>query len=147
MAGLYSNGVGLNGMAGGAIIWKASGGSAMKAQLTQSSYSLNKETHDNRDDVTASIVTGTTDQSLTLSDPAENATDNWQWLDAADITFTAVAGGETAGSVIVYKNVGTAATDVLFAYLDFTSTVATNGSDITVTFDASDGCVTLTYGA
>lgn len=146
MAGAYSNG--LNQMAQGAILWKASGGSTVKAQLTVSTYALDKEAHDNLSDVSASKVSGTTDQTVALSDPAEDATNNQVELDssAASVTYSAVASG-TTGEVIVYKDSGVAGTSTLISYNDFSGgDITANGSDITVTWNA-DGILALVYGA
>ena len=65
-------------------------------------------------------------------------------LDAADITFSSVASG-TVESVILYKVVSGAASDILIAWLDFSGgTITANGGDITIAFNA-EGCVALGY--
>ena len=56
--------------------------------------------------------------------------------DAADITFTAVTGA-TAEAIVIFLDTGTAANDLLIAYID-TATglpVTPNGGDITVSWD------------
>lgn len=58
-------------------------------------------------------------------------------FDAADVTFTAVAGTVSYEALVIYKDTGSAATDNLIAYID-TGTglpVTSNGGDITVAFD------------
>ena len=54
--------------------------------------------------------------------------------DAADLTYTSVT-GDGVDFLAIYKNVGTAATDDLIAYIDGFSAVTPNGGDITVTWD------------
>lgn len=59
--------------------------------------------------------------------------------DANDITFTSVTGAQVV-SLVIYENVGTAATDLLIAYIDTAASglpVTPNGGDITVSW--SDG--------
>ena len=56
--------------------------------------------------------------------------------DAADITFTAVTGA-TVEAIVIFLDTGTAANDLLIAYID-TATglpVTPNGGDITVAWD------------
>ncbi len=58
--------------------------------------------------------------------------------DAADVTFSAVTAGSTV-TLIVYKDTGSDATSPLIAWIDtgtnLTGGVATNGGDITVSWD------------
>lgn len=60
-------------------------------------------------------------------------------FDAADVTFTSVAGGSgDVGALIIYKDTGSSATSNLIAYID-TATgipVTPNGGNITITFDS-----------
>lgn len=133
----------------GTIVWKASGGSTIKAQLTDSSYTFdntNAETHDYRNDVEGNKISGTTDQTLTLVDPAEDTTNDRVELDSSsDLTFSSVASG-TCAAVILYKdNGGASSADELIAYLDFSGgNITANGGDITVQFNA-EGCVAFGY--
>lgn len=57
-------------------------------------------------------------------------------FDAADITITAVT-GSTVEAVILYKDTGTDSTSPLIAWFDLASAFTPNGSDATVTFNAS----------
>lgn len=62
--------------------------------------------------------------------------------DADDVTFTAVAGGDTVTSVIVYKHTGTEATSDLILYMDETAAGAainrlTDGNDIALRWSNS----------
>jgi hypothetical protein len=56
-------------------------------------------------------------------------------FDANDITITAVS-GDTVEAVILYKDTGSSATSPLLAWFDV-SQFTPNGSDVTVTFNAS----------
>lgn len=70
-------------------------------------------------------------KTITTNDTADRAE-----FDANDVTWTALGVGGTIGSVIMYKN-GTADTDSqLIAKFDVTDT-PTNGSDITVQWNAA----------
>lgn len=79
----------------------------------------------------------------------DNAVDQAQW-DADDITWTALGGTETIQGAIIYKRVGaddtTPADDPIIRVIDDSTEAdlpkATNGSDITIAWDAS-GIVTL----
>ena len=59
-------------------------------------------------------------------------------FDAADITFTAVT-GNTVEAIVIFKDTGTASTDLLIAYIDSGTglPVTPNGGDITVSWNAS----------
>lgn len=59
-------------------------------------------------------------------------------LDAADVTWTAVAGGSTFEAVVIYKDTGVAGTSPLLAYIDTITgfPLASNGGDITVQWDS-----------
>jgi hypothetical protein len=56
-------------------------------------------------------------------------------FDANDITITAVS-GDTVEAVVLYKDTGSSATSPLLAWFDV-SQFTPNGSDVTVTFNAS----------
>ncbi len=53
-------------------------------------------------------------------------------------TWTALAAGATIAGAIVYKHITDDATSIPITFLDFTDT-ATNGSDFTLTYDATTG--------
>ena len=107
----------------------------IKAILLSSTYSPNKDdqfidTGGASDPVDARIGT---DQTLGTKATGKDTTSDFAYLDAADPTWTAVAGGSTVVGVGIYKDTGTPTTSKLIAYLDVTDT-ATNGGDITVQF-------------
>jgi hypothetical protein len=61
---------------------------------------------------------------------------------AANVTITAVASGHTITGILVYKDTGSDATSPLIAHIDqdqsaVALSLATNGSDITVSFSGS----------
>ena len=58
-------------------------------------------------------------------------------FDAADVTFAAVAAGDTLEGVVIYKDTGVAGTSPLLAYIDTITgfPLATNGGDITIQWD------------
>lgn len=58
-------------------------------------------------------------------------------FDAADITFTAVAGTVSYEALVIYIDNGAAASDRLVAYIDNFTAVTSNGGDLAVTFNAS----------
>lgn len=61
-------------------------------------------------------------------------------FDAADVTFSAVAGTVTYEALVIYIDTGSSATSRLVAYIDTGVTglpVTSNGGDISVTWNAS----------
>ncbi len=131
--------------------WDVTPGIVYKMQLTQSSYTPDKEVHDFLDDVSGDKVTGTTDATLTGSDfviPTEDVGNNRVEMDYDNtVVYSSVAGAETVQYVIIYYDSTVAATSSLICFLDFSGgTIVTNGSDITITFNA-EGVFALDYGA
>ncbi len=120
---------GRNAFARGDIVWKASGGSTIKAVLVDAAdYTVNLSTHDNLDDVAAGARVGTA--TLTLIDPSAGV------CDAADTTFTSVTGDQSE-ALVIYKDTGVESTSTLIAYID-TATglpITPGGGNIVVTWD------------
>lgn len=141
---VYANGI--KGFCGADLDWDDNGGTTFKAQLTLSSYTPDPDTHDFQDDVSASKASGTTDQTIGTSRAINIVgASNYVNLDAAaSVTYTAVSGSQTVSGVIIYKDTGTPGTSRLVCWCEFSSTLATNGGDVVVTFDA-DGCLRFTY--
>lgn len=98
----------------------------IKARLVRDTY-----TFSNTDTSLTPIIkiTGTTDQTL----GSRTVTDGV--FDAADPTFSAVAGGETITAWVVFKFVTNDADSIPIGFLDLTDT-ATNGSDIIINIDS-----------
>jgi hypothetical protein len=137
---------GIAGFCGADMDWDVNDGTLFKAMLALSSYTPNPDTHDFYDDVSASKASGTTDQSLGTA-KAINIVggSNQVNLDAAaSVTFAAVAGSQTVSGVVIYRDTGTPGTSRLVCWCEFASTLATNGGDVVVTFDAL-GCLQFTY--
>ena len=110
-------------------------GGTVKATLVTSAYTYSSA-HQFLSSVSGVVGTAQTLGSKTYT----NGT-----FDAADVTYTAVAGGSTATAIVIYIDTGSAATSQLVAYLDTGYTnlpVTTNGGDITIQW-AAGGIFTL----
>ena len=135
-SGVYAEGLRVLLKNTGGIRWD-DGALTLNAVLLSNAYTENLDTHDFLNDVSANrlgsdVAVGS--RSITL-DAANNRV---HLANALTITFNAVAGGATAKGVAVYRSTGSEATSELICWNEFTSTVATNGSNIQVTFD-TDG--------
>lgn len=117
MSFLYD--AGRNAFARGDILWKASGGSVIKALLIDiGSYTVSQSGHSNLSDVTAGGRVGSA-VALVLADPVAGV------CDASDISFTGLSSPPTAEALVLYKDTGVEATSTLIAYIDtFTATPA-----------------------
>ena len=120
----------------GDLDWDAN---TIKVLLTEGyTYS---SAHDNLDDVTAGFRVATS--------PALASKTNVNGkLSAADVTLPSVASGSTIDGYIVFKDTGTESTSTLICHVtEDPSAVAlslpTNGSDVVVEFDATNGILTL----
>jgi hypothetical protein len=93
-------------------------------------------------DMVDARVPGTTDQTLTGKATGKDLTGDFAAFTASNATFTAVAGGATAGQVGLYKDTGVATTSKILGVFDITD-ITTNGGDITIQFAslASGGLV------
>ena len=105
----------------------------IKIVLTDVSYTYSSA-HDFINDVTAGARIAT----VTLSSP----TTTGGAFDTADPTFTSVAAGSTVTGIWIWKDTGTESTSNLIAWYDTNASsaaisVATNGSNITITVNAS----------
>lgn len=103
----------------------------IKARLVASSFSPDKD----NTSMTGYTAIGT-DQTLGSKTFTEDTTNDRIVYDAADPTWTAVAGGSTVGWIAIFKFVTNDAGSTPIAILDITDT-ATNGGDITIVFNAS----------
>ena len=117
------------GLQNASITWSSA---TIKARLVSSSVTPTKG---------SAVMTGLTaigtDQTLgSKTGPTTDGTNHRTAYDAADPTWTAVAGGSTAGWVVVYKFVTNDGDSIPIAVLDVTDT-PTNGGDIGVTFDST----------
>ena len=96
--------------------------------LLQAGYTF-VAAHDFRDDFGANEVAAAADANFS----GKTVTDGV--ADANDLTYTSVTGSAVT-QLGIYRDVGSAATDNLIAFVDGFSSVTPNGGDITVTFDS-----------
>ena len=101
----------------------------IKVRLVKNTYAQNLTTDEFVSSVTK--ITGTTDQTLTGKSVTLGV------FDATDVTYTAVASGETSEGVVIYKDTGTESTSPVLAYIDTITgfPLATSGGNITVQWD------------
>lgn len=127
--GFYKKG--LKHIVQGDIIWKAAGGSAIRSALVDAAdYTVDLTTHEFRDAAGFAAGIEETSANMTLVDGADDGV-----VDASDVTFTATAGDQCEG-ILVYRNVGSAATDILLFWWDSASGLpVTLGGDVTVQWD------------
>jgi len=93
----------------------------------------------NKDDTTMTPYTAIgTDQTLATKTKTKDTTNDRIVYSAAALTWTAVAGGSTVGNVAIFKFVTNDAGSTPIAVIDVTD-VATNGGDLTLTADATNG--------
>lgn len=103
-----------------------------KVMLVTSSYTPDKDAHEDRADVTNEVTgtgytTGGDTSAVTVTkDDANDRID----VDFADVSFTNAT--ITAAAGVIYKSTGTAATDTLVAYLDFGGDVSSTNGTFTV---------------
>lgn len=101
----------------------------IKAALVKTAYTPNLTTDEFYSTISANVVG--TPQTLGAKTVLLGV------FDAADVTFTAVAGGNTLLGVAIYKDTGVAGTSPLIALLDTITgfPLATNGGDIQIVWD------------
>ncbi len=113
------------GTPGTAITWASD---TIKARLVASSFTPNK------DDTSMTGYTAIgTDQTLGSKTFTEDTANDRIVYDAADSTWSAVAGGSTIGWVVVFKFVSNDAGSTPIAVIDIADT-ATSGSDVTIQY-------------
>ena len=101
----------------------------IKAALLSSSYTANLSTDEFWSGISANLLN--TAQTLGSKSVTGGV------FDAADVTFTAVTSGSTVKAVVIWKDTGTPSTSPLLVYIDTITgfPLATNGGDITITWD------------
>jgi hypothetical protein len=122
---------GADGLTSGGAITYAS--DTIKARLVASSVTPNKDDTS----MTGYTVIGT-DQTLGSKTKTKDTTNDREVFSAATLTWTAVAGGSTVGWVVFFKFVTNDAGSTPIAVIDVNDT-ATNGGDLTLTPDATNG--------
>jgi hypothetical protein len=108
-------------------------------------YTLNIDTHDNRNDVTSWEVTGTNytaagAEITTLTVTADTTDDEGVW-DGADVTWASST--ISAEGAIIYLSSGASTTDKLIAYIDFGSAKSSSNGDFTIQW-STEGIINLT---
>ena len=112
-------------------------GSTIKLLLVDSTYSFNADTLfvDNggaSDPLDKEItVSGYSRQTLTTKTVTRDDTNDFAYLDADDVVFTALASGQTIGGAVLFRDSGADTTSPNLAFYDLTDT-ATNGGNVTV---------------
>jgi hypothetical protein len=135
----YTNGLKHFGL--GDIVWKAAGGSSVKATLVDvTDYTFNaSHEYMNTNTVPAASKVAVSG-ALTKVDAATGGL-----LDASDVTFSAVGAGDAADAIIVWMDGGgggtgaASTTDFLICYIDTVTSglpVTPNGGDITIQWGA-----------
>jgi hypothetical protein len=123
---VYNEGASL--LTAGTINWASD---TIKARLVASSFTPD------RDNTVMTGHTGIgTDQTLGTKTKTKDTTNDRIVYDAADPTWTAVAGGSTVGSVDIYKFGTNDADSVPICNIDVTD-LPTNGSDIVLPLAAA----------
>lgn len=127
--GFYQHGV--KHFALGNILWKAAAGSAIRTGLVDTAdYAVDLANHEFRDATGLAAGVEEISGDMTLIDAAVDGV-----VDANDVTFTGTAGDQCEG-ILVYQNVGSAATDRLLFWWDSASGLpVTLGGDVTVQWD------------
>lgn len=102
----------------------------IKAALVSTSYTANLSTDEFHSTISAYVLG--TPQTLGTKTVTLGV------FDAADPTFSAVAGGSTARALVIYKDTGVSGTSPLLAYIDTITgfPLSTNGGDIQIIFDS-----------
>jgi len=110
-----------------------------KMMLVTDSYTPNKDTHADRDDVTNEVSgTGYTSggKTVTCTVARDNANDRTTLTFAAESWASSTI---TARGAVVYKSTGTAANDLLVFYNDFGGDITTSNT----TFSVGSSVITL----
>ena len=128
----------------GDVIWKATGGSTIKAMLCDANYTPDQDAHEFKSSVTNEVTgTGYTagGAALTLADPAYDAASNETRLDANDISWANST--ITARYAVIYKDTGNAATSPLLAWVDFGQLESSSSGSFTIQW-ATTGILKIT---
>lgn len=108
-----------------------------KCMLVTSAYTPDQDAHEFRSSVTNEVTgTGYTAGGVTLSSLSvtqDNTNNRGEW-DFADPVWSSST--ITARGAVVYKSTGSAATDILIAYIDFGSDKTSTAGEFRLTIDA-----------
>ncbi len=132
----------LDDLVNGNINFKASGGDTYYLMLVTDVYSVNKDTHTRRNNITNEVANGngyaTGGKQVTVTNAVDTA------LDQENLTFGTVTWPTatiTARGAVIYKLAGgtlpgTAANDPLVAYIDFGQNVSSTNANFAVSFSS-----------
>jgi hypothetical protein len=128
-------------------------GADLRLMLVKSSYTFNKD-HLTVDDGSANdplshevTVSGYARQALANEVVTRDDTNDFTYLDADDVVFTALVAGETIGGAVLFRHTGVDTTAPLIAFYDLVDT-ATNGGNVTVQWNTpANGGVLKLAGA
>lgn len=116
----------------------------IKVALVTSSYTPNADTHEDMADVTNEVANGNgyTTGGAELANKAVTAdtTDDEGVFDADDVTWSNST--ITARGAVIYKSTGTAANDLLIAYIDFGSDKVSASGNFVIAW-ADEGIINL----
>lgn len=114
-----------------------------KLMLVTSTYTPDVDAHADRADVTNEVTgTGYTTGGATVANTGttQDDTNDQAVFDGDDVTWASST--ITAAGAVLYKNTGSAATDLLVKYFDFGGDESSSAGPFTVQFD-SDGILTI----
>lgn len=106
----------------------------IKVAFMSTSYTPNIDTEDFYDDISASIASGSTDQTLANKTLTIDTTNDIVKFDADDISISGQS--FTSNMLVLYKSTGVASTSALICYIDIT-TISPTGGSVTVPWNAS----------
>jgi len=106
----------------------------IKVAFMSTSYTPNIDTEDFYDDISASIASGSTDQTLANKTLTIDTTNDIVKFDADDISISGQS--FTSDMLVLYKSTGVASTSALICYIDIT-TISPEGGSVTVPWNAS----------
>jgi hypothetical protein len=139
---MYANGLAAIGR--GEVVWKAAGGSTVRAALLLSAEVPDVDTDDYAADYAANRALSSSspvaDEALTLLNPTFDAANNKVIFGMSNtpLTFSAIDNGQTLRAVGIHKFVTNDADSPVICYCQFASDLPTNGSDVEVTFSGGD---------
>lgn len=109
----------------------------IKVAFMDPAYAPNIDTEDFYDDISASIASGSTDQTLASKALNIDTTNDRVEFDAADLSLASqtIPGG--TDMMVVYKDTGTPGTSPLICYIDIAEgTLSPVNGTLSITFDS-----------
>ena len=136
---------GLEQILNGDLDW---GTTSVFVMAVKTGFTLNKETQEFLDDVSASRYTGVDDVALAGESVGRDTVNDWVELNATTTTFPSVtlSGADDIIGFIIYIEVGAESADILLFYDDIAVDVTPDGNNVNYNPNAS-GIAYFTYGA